>query len=90
MMYSYIIVIPAAYYVALKTRHVNALLVLLGAVAISTSPYRPPVFNLLLDILPYYYPLLLTYVLWGTGIYLCLRASSKATSIPDSPESAVV
>ncbi|HQE84370.1 MAG TPA: glycosyltransferase family 87 protein [Candidatus Hydrogenedentes bacterium] len=82
---SYVLVLPAAYFVALKTKAVNALLVLLGVMAVSTSPCRPPVFNMLLDILPLYYPLLLTGVLWCAAVYICLRPDSLPTQETKSP-----
>ncbi len=88
MMYSYILAIPGAYYIALRTRRVNALLVLLGFMAVSTSPYQPPGFNMLQKILPHYYPLLLTCALWCAGIYLCMRTGTQAKPAPDSHESA--
>ncbi len=80
---SYILALPAAYYIALKTRHVHAVLVLAGAAAISTSATQPPGFNLLKDVLPAYYPLLLTFVLWVIGVRFCMRAGAQAESHPE-------
>lgn len=81
---SFILALPAAYYIAMKTRHVNALLVLLGATAISTSATQPPGFNLLKDVLPPYYPLLLTFALWAAGVWFCMREGAKAGSRPET------
>ncbi len=81
--WSYILALPAVYYLALKTRHVNALLVLAGAAALSTSATQPPGFNLLKDILPAYYPLLLAFAFWVAGIRFCMRAGAQAESRPE-------
>jgi hypothetical protein len=69
MMYSYILVLPAAYSVVMRLRALPAALALLAAMAISTTVYRPPVFNLLADVLPPYYPLLVAYAIWALGLY---------------------
>jgi hypothetical protein len=74
---SYILALPAAYCIALKIRQVPALLALAGAAAISTSAVHPPGFNLLQKILPPYYPLLLTFVLWAAGVCFCMWGSAR-------------
>jgi len=74
---SYILALPAAYCIALKIRQVPALLALTGAAAMSTSAVQPPGFNLLKEVLPPYYPLLLTFILWAVGICFCMRAEAR-------------
>ncbi|MBI4558706.1 MAG: DUF2029 domain-containing protein [Candidatus Hydrogenedentes bacterium] len=69
MNYSYILLLAPTYFLLQRLGRVSAYLMVLLLMLVSTSPYRPPGFNLLVSELSGYHPLFVAYVLWALAVH---------------------